>query len=488
VTEQPDLRGASRAFIEAAFRVLKEEHVIPTPIFHPYVSVGRDYFGPTLMPLPEYDALEAQLNAAYPERFAEPLKRRHPEFASTYMFSFLGACVARCARTRTFEPTSQAIDESIDELLAVLGRPAYEVVTARHVSHLTTNGAEVQIGNVMVVPEPSQPGGLIDRIRREIPAAARAWNRRAPFAHDPPNALLITRQITDDPEPYEVGHRLSARLERFLLVARLLTAGTVQSAFEVSGPTTLVARMEPVMTTIHRRWWQVPIRRTVHLTGEEGKAFAALGGLIDAANIRREGMVVTSFDVALDKLNRSYGSDRPFTQLIDLMTALEAALIGTEKEAEGLTLRLRSRVATLLAMVEDPGQTLFDDVTQLYRLRSLLVHGGRIKERDLRRIVARISTVPAGAARDAIGVAVSYALDRMRDLVRRAILARLCLASDPDPLWPFDKEIAIDAILAGDAERAAWRAYWHERLAGLGVDYAAGPPRSAVEFFSPEDR
>ena len=43
----------------------------------------------------------------------------------------------------------------------------------------------------------------------------------------------------------------------------------------------------------------------------------------------------------------------------------------------------------------------------------------------------------------------------MRDLVRRAILARLCLAAKPDPLWPFAGDATVDAILADDAQRAA---------------------------------
>ncbi|HZC99455.1 MAG TPA: hypothetical protein VFA46_04445 [Actinomycetes bacterium] len=44
-------------------------------IFHPYVAVGRDYYGDSIMALAEYRALEAQLNETYPERFAEPLTR-----------------------------------------------------------------------------------------------------------------------------------------------------------------------------------------------------------------------------------------------------------------------------------------------------------------------------------------------------------------------------------------------------------------------------
>lgn len=489
MSAQPELRAAVQAFIAAAFNVLRAEHVIPAPIFHPYVAVGRDYFGDTIRALPEYQALEAQLDDAYPERFAEPLKRRHAEFASMYMFSFLEACVARCARDHSFDADSQAVGDSIDELLAVLGTTDYEIVCCRHVSHLTTTtGAEVQIGNVTVVPEPEQWGGLVDRIQREIRGAARAWNRDDPRPYDPPHSLLIAREITDGPEPYEVCNLLSARLERFLLLARLLTAGTVQSAYEVSGTTTLVARMNPLMNTFRKGWLDALVRRTVRLTGDEGLAFAALDDLIDAADVKREGMVATSFDVALSKFNRSHTSDSPYDHLVDLATALEAALIGAEKETEGLTLRLRNRVAALLATDDDPARALFDDVTQLYGLRSKLVHGGQVKQKDLRRIIARISTVPTNAADHRFGVALGYAVDRMRDLVRRAILARLCLAAEPESLWPFDGDTAVDATLADDAQRADWRAHWHERLAALGVDYAGRPPRSAVDFLSQEDR
>jgi hypothetical protein len=489
VNEQTGLRRSCRAFVAAAFDALREEHVIPTPIFHPYVAVGRDYFGDTVRAVAEYHTLETQLEDAYPERFAGPVPRPHAEFATTYIFSLLEACVARCARDENFDADSPAVEESIDELLAVLDMSSNEIVCCRHVSHLTTtSGAEVQIGEVAVVPEPQQWGQLVARIEREINGAARAWNRDDPRPYDPPHSLLITREISDDPEPYEVANRLSARIERFLFLARLLTAGTVQSAYEVSGTTTLIARMNPLMSTFRKGWLDALVRRTVRLTGDEGAAFEALGDLIDAADIKREGMIATSFDVALSKFNRSHSSDSPYEHLVDLATALEAALIGAEKETEGLTLRLRSRTSALLATHDDSARALFDDVGLLYGLRSKLVHGGQIKQKDLRRIIGRISTVPSEAVEHRFGVALGHAVDRMRDLVRRAILARLCLAAEPDPLWPFEGDTPVDAILADDAQRATWRARWHERLAALGVVYAAGPPSSTVDFLSQEDR
>jgi hypothetical protein len=163
--EQRDLRTASRAFIAEAFDALRVEHVIPTPVFHPYIAIGRDYFGDSIRALSAYPTLEARLDEAYPGRFADPLKRRHSEFASTYMFSLIEACVARCARAHSFDSESAAVDESIDEMLRVLGTASYEMVCIRHVSHLTTmSGDELQIGDVTVVPEPEEWGGLLDRV------------------------------------------------------------------------------------------------------------------------------------------------------------------------------------------------------------------------------------------------------------------------------------------------------------------------------------
>jgi hypothetical protein len=87
VRNQHDLRTASRAFIAAAFDVLTEEHVIPTPIFHPYVAVGRDYFGDSMRGLAAFHALETQLKETYPNRFAELRERR--EFAELYISASL---------------------------------------------------------------------------------------------------------------------------------------------------------------------------------------------------------------------------------------------------------------------------------------------------------------------------------------------------------------------------------------------------------------
>lgn len=59
--------------------------------------------------------------------------------------------------------------------------------------------------------------------------------------------------------------------------------------------------------------------------------------------------------------------------------------------------------------------------------------------------------------------------------MRRAFLARLCLAAGPDALWPFNKSTPVDVSLADDATRTRWRTHWRDQLAGLGMAAAADP-------------
>jgi len=487
------MRDAARSFVGAAFDQLREVKVIPTPIYHRFIHVGRDYFGDDVRG-PELYALERAIEEAFPERFADDVHLRDREFASSYAFSFLEACVARCGgREQRFDSEAAGVTESIDELIAVLRSESSEVVCCRFVGHLTTTSGEpVRIGDVEVVPEMDERAyrELQHRIAMEIPSTWMAFNRGDPFVFEQPHALLIARQ-TSTGDPYALGHVLSGSLERFQLIARLLTAGTVHSYFEVFGPTTLVSRVTAVMETFRESGLGMSgpiVRRTVRLDGSEGPAFEALGALIDAADVERAGMAATSFDVAINKFRSALRPGPESEQLVDLATALEAILASGDRDNEGLTLRLRNRTAALLATERDSGKDLFDDVGELYKLRSKLVHGGQIKEAELRRIVGRVSTVSPETVERGMGVAVGFAVDRMRDLVRRAILARLCLASEPDPVWPFTRSTPVDAMLSDDAARARWRERWHGRLAELGVAAAAQPPRSAVDFLSPEDR
>lgn len=44
------------------------------------------------------------------------------------------------------------------------------------------------------------------------------------------------------------------------------------------------------------------------------------------------------------------------------------------------------------------------------------------------------------------GIAAAQAVDRMRDLVRRAILACLCLAAGTEPIRPFNRKASMEVV------------------------------------------
>jgi hypothetical protein len=476
VSERDQLADLARSFIGAVFPALDKLHVIPTPPYHPYVQVGRDYFGGDVSG-PERVELEAMLHVMYPDRFADPLTKQHPEFPQSYTLSFLEGAIRRCAGAGDdrYEPDTAAVQESVDELIRVLDSPEYTMTCCRAMSHLTTKGTEpVTIGDITIYPE-SSTQDLLERVSDFVPAADSAFNRERPFFYDPPHSLIVTGAETTEPDPYGVAATLAGRIDRFLLIARLLYAGTYESAWQVTGASTLISRLHPQYEAFRKSSMpNLLMQRVIEFAPEHAPAIIALSDFVDAAVVKRDKMVATSFDIALLNYTRSHERGGYYERIINLATALEAILTGSDDETEGVGLRLRTRAAALLWTESDPGRAIFDDVKHLYNLRSRLVHGARIAEKDLLKWLKAVSTVPDDVM---YGVAFSFAVDRLRDLVRRSFLARLCLASGDDPLWKFETSAPVDTALSDETERAQWRQSWagnavraFSRLAGLRRD------------------
>ncbi len=133
------------------------------------------------------------LHVTYPERFADPLTKQHPEFPQSYTSTFLEGAIRRCAGAGDdrYEPDTAAVQESVDELIRVLNSPEYTMTCCRAMSHLATKGTEpVSIGDITIYPE-SSTRDLLERVRDFIPAAGSAFNRRRPFFYDPPHSLIV---------------------------------------------------------------------------------------------------------------------------------------------------------------------------------------------------------------------------------------------------------------------------------------------------------
>lgn len=67
------LGDAARDFLASALAVLRRKNLVATPRSHPFLQVGRDYFGGSLMGLSEFVAFEEAITARLP-RFTS--KRR----------------------------------------------------------------------------------------------------------------------------------------------------------------------------------------------------------------------------------------------------------------------------------------------------------------------------------------------------------------------------------------------------------------------------
>ena len=346
VTEKDALAQLAESFIAAAFPMLEEDHVIPTARTFPYAHLARDYFG-ALVSGPELEEFEAMLQVAYPERFADPLTKEHPEFPSFYSYSVLEAATTRCARAGddVYETNTPGVQESIAELIAVLDSAEYTMTCCRAMSHLTTkNGQPVTLGAITIYPEGSQ-GDLLGRTRDLVPNAISAFNREQPFLYDPPHSLIVANTTTDEPNRYRVASRLVGVIERFLLVARMLYAGTFESAWQVVGISTQVGHPYPMTRTFAKP--SIPnllMQRIVTFIPEDAPAIAALTDFLDAAVVKRDKMVATSFDIALSNYNRSHEEGDHYERIVDLATALEAILTGSDDDSEGIGLRLRTQL------------------------------------------------------------------------------------------------------------------------------------------------
>ena len=90
------------------------------------------------------------------------------------------------------------------------------------------------------------------------------------------------------------------------------------------------------------------------------------------------GVTVAPLGMALHKYARSY-----------LTTALEATLSGTDKM--DVVFRIRSRAAALLATSTDRASVIFDDVGVLYDLRSKLIHGATLTEKDFEKQIRKLN-------------------------------------------------------------------------------------------------
>jgi hypothetical protein len=86
----------------------------------------------------------------------------------------------------------------------------------------------------------------------------------------------------------------------------------------------------------------------------------------------------------LDRLNAATLQVNPVARAIDLGIALEAVLLHDMQDTESVSYRLALRGACFLEKLPDRRKQCFNELKQLYALRSQAVHRGRLKSETVR--------------------------------------------------------------------------------------------------------
>ena len=491
-SESGDLRVLAADFIGDVFRLLSKRRVIPRPSHMPIIRWGRHYAVAWIRELESYTPLEETLLSTFPAHFDHDSTQpgRTIEQPLTYMCRLIDASVALCtARMEPYTQLSPSVAECIELMLVQLRAEDHEFVCCRGASDLaTSDGEPVRVGDVLVVPgDFNDQREIISRIGLSI-AGAEAALREDWYYELPRDTALLFTDLRAHSTTYEFATLEAAELLRnFVLYLQLLHPTTCRSLFSVSGPTSLLSRVEPLYVPTERFIRLPPIRRTATVDKSAATIFGDIGSMLATVDTQRSsnpesanggsrdgsGKILTSsWQIALRSFAQSHSEVFWHRNLVDLTTGLEAAMSDRDHATDSVTFRLQTRAAALLATECDTASAIYRDVGVLYGLRSKIAHGSDV---DLRKFDKEVRKLSIASNQSSWLRDYDLVIDRLRDLLRRALLARLCLTSDGLDSWEFGKRFGIDERLSDHSERQKLRERWHTVMQDLGAPQAAEP-------------
>jgi hypothetical protein len=442
--------------------------------------MARDYFGD--MVRHSHGPFVEALKDALPKRF-DTKRLMAIDYPWSYGSALLEAAVA--AATLAGEPCdvgSPSVQATINELIAkiqaVPRSTVLRVVADIDVDHAAVQegyqdplGETIEISGVRVIRVENRPEQFIER---ELPSAGYEVERSQVFVHPGPASLFVaTAESMADSATRIVEAR--QRVVELITAIRLSTRSTAHAVIDVQGEPDRVRASHPIITPLPS-WGFRFVHRPVTLSEKDASGLTDLVALLRSFG---EDEAWITIRMALGRLGRSLDGLTPglVDQAVDLAIGLEAALAGTDKTEIGL--RLRTRAADILATDTDPPDAIYRDVKTLYELRSTVVHGGRMSEKQ---VIKALASVNATATAASPAERYLLALDRWRDLLRRAILARIALAT-ATVAWPAkttsEKSLDIDELLLREDDRNAWRTHIREFWEQRGLPNALEPPGAA---------
>ncbi len=476
--DEAAIRAAAEAALARSFAILRQERVLPRSRYERWIRVGTDYEGWAIEG--SEGTLAKRLAEALPDRF-DLHRNSGIDLPWSYPTALLEAAVAAATRAgEAYDPKSPSVQKCVAELvLTVQALPrakVVQIVSDIDVAHEAGEGhgdrfgEELTIAGVKVIRVGNQAERFVER---EVPSAGFDIARSDAFAWPGPTALLLAEEI-GRAKYEELQHHARRRVWLVTSAIRLATASTLHALVDIAGQPGLVHAHPPNVTRLPH-WGFRFVHRPVTLDEVVVPGIESLVALLD--ELVTPGRWDSPLTIALGRLGRSLDGTMQslVDQAVDLAVGLEAALAGTARN--DIALRLRSRAAHLLGTEQDPPEAIYEDVKILYELRSTFVHGATMSRE---KIDEKIAAVTGSDATEWKGEQFLLALDRWRDLLRRAIIARIALGYGSSPAWPLgnrkgNASLDVDRVLLGASSRAAWTSRVAQFWGTRGLPGAAGP-------------
>lgn len=447
----------------------------PWPPYYAWYDIAdRDAMGAGLI---------AALREAYPARFGEESKFPYKD-PEQYLRAYLSAVIAAgLIGDGRVAARSRAATAMLHELHRSVTRDGQTFGVLWLIGDVDFNAVDRQMVGPITLLRPTNPPEFL--VSRLLPGALWAHDRGYPMPGAKHTGLLWASG-TGPGHHWDVTTPINNGMGRFMQTLRLATAATsVERMVWLGEPSMIHAQYQEAWPQADEGAWETHWRRVANVMPDDLPGLSRLAATVDRLEVpsaaKRKKGALPAIVIAIRRYSRSHRIPLWQDTVLELATALEACLGPRNKDQEiGLT--LRTRAAHLLAHDDsEQAETIYRDLTDLYNLRSDIIHGNpewtktpeklfsdrgyeHIFERD------RMHTL----------------LDRWRDIVRRAITARLMLG-DPtlgdDALWPLvGDEPPVDRYLARKDRRDEWRAKIVDGAAAYGLPLVADPAPPLIDY------
>jgi hypothetical protein len=337
-----------------------------------------------------------------------------------------------CGRLADGSPPETAFEEVWATLTQEIDTPAWTYRAVANMQNIDSSQNVIELGDGVSVRGRSfeELSTLLNWGPRELDYLAKDWAEGAMSSF----VLLVEKQVPKTPDNFIDADDGSAypRAGRALLAMRLLASGDVRiGRLYLTKPAAFNVGIGGMQSSGFTVWHPGSIYR---LAPDQAPAIGQLYQDLSALE-RRTDSTTRALLLALRSFSSIY--DRLFHQaedrVVDAITALEALW----KLDVELSFRLAFRTAALLAASDDERVAIYRTLSEYYKIRSKVVHGGSLTEVQERQL---------------------HEDEPLREVVRRALRAFLHLAVHPGE-WTLKRlHEEADTTLMHTTQRAALQA------------------------------